>query len=150
MSFKFNQDFNLILGNVIKGWEGLPGSTSTSTKPTTGTGGGSRKQGQKFTQQDRLCSFSSASAPTEEDFKSGSGGPVLGLGGSHNYQHSHSMLSKHSLSFIRTHVDEYGTRNNSGALASHRRGGMFDRSNTSSSKVAQPPVSNKYLDPTSR
>ena len=81
----------MIIGNVTKGWEGLPGGT-LQTKSTQGLGGGGRKQGQKFNQQDRLFSFSSASAMTEEDFKAGSGGSVLGLG--HGYQQSNSMMSK--------------------------------------------------------
>ena len=62
------------------------------TKSTQGLSGAGRKQGQKFNQQDRLFSYSSASAITEEDFKAGSGGSVLGFG--HGYQHSNSMMSK--------------------------------------------------------
>lgn len=49
-------------------------------QPKQATGGGTRKQGQKFNQQDRLFSYSSASAPTEEDFKAGVGGVMYGSG----------------------------------------------------------------------
>jgi hypothetical protein len=67
---------------VTKGWEGvIGGGGGTQQKSSTAAGG--RKQ-QKFTQLDRLFSYSSTSAPTqEEDFKYG-GGSGFG-GGSFSY-----------------------------------------------------------------
>jgi hypothetical protein len=41
-----------------------------------GAGGGGRKQGIKFNQMDRLFSYSSITAPKEEEFKAGIAGSL--------------------------------------------------------------------------
>lgn len=60
---------------MTKGWEGLPGG-GLAIKQGMGAGGGGRKQGIKFNQMDRLFSYSSITAPKEEEFKAGIAGSL--------------------------------------------------------------------------